>query len=87
MANKVYEINPDYVTKPGDILSETLDSLNMTRSNLANKAGVTSQQVAHAISGEQLVTLSFANKLEIVLKVPASFWMNLETNYRKFLQD
>lgn len=73
---------PDYLTEPGTILQETIDSLGMSQKELAKRTGYSTKHVNQLISGKARMTHDAAIRLEKVTRVPASFWNNLESNYQ-----
>lgn len=84
-AKKKYSFNPDYAIPPGETLSEVLESMGMTQKECAIRTGLTEQSLVRIISGEQPITHETANRLEMVTKVPARFWNNLESQFREKL--
>lgn len=70
---------------PGETLLEVLESLNMTQRELAKRIGMSVKTINEIIKGKAPITAETALKLELVLDTPASFWINLESNYREAL--
>ena len=58
----------------------------MTQLDLANKTGINKKTINEIINGKAPITTSTALKLEYVFNIPASFWNNLESNYRESLE-
>lgn len=86
MATKqIHTYEPDYAIPPGETLEETMHALGMTQSELAERTGLTVQTLARIFKGEQPITYETANKLAYVTGYPASFWNNLEAQYREQL--
>jgi HTH-type transcriptional regulator/antitoxin HigA len=81
-ALRKYRFNPDFAVPPGTTLEETMNSLGMTQRELAARTGLTVQTLNRIFKGEQPITYETANKLELVTGTPASFWNNLEAQYR-----
>ncbi len=84
-AKKKYSYNPDFAVLPGETLLEVLESQNLSQKDIAIRTGLTVQTISRIISGNQPISYSTANSLEMVTKVPAKFWNNLEANYREQL--
>jgi addiction module HigA family antidote len=82
---RVYRSNPDYCVMPGETISEVLEAKGMKQYELAKRMGRPIEQVNRIINGRIRITVQTALQLERVLSTDASFWMNLETNYRIFL--
>lgn len=75
---------PDTVFPPGRTQEETLETTGMSRTEFAERMGITTKYVNNIIKGEVPITEDTALDMERVLGVPASFWQNLEQQYRKF---
>jgi HTH-type transcriptional regulator / antitoxin HigA len=87
MATKqTYAYEPDYAIAPGETLEEMMKALGMTQQELAERTGLTVQTLNRIFKGEQPITYETANKLEYVTGYPASFWNNLEAQYREQLK-
>lgn len=80
-----YAYRPDYAVLPGDSLQEVLRSLSMSQKDLASRMGRPVKTINEIIKGKAAITADTALQLERVLGVPASFWTNLERNYRQAL--
>lgn len=76
----------EYVICPGDTILELLDSACMTQIDLSNKTGINKKTINEIIKGKAPITVSTAIKLEYVFNLSASFWNNLESNYRTSLE-
>jgi HTH-type transcriptional regulator/antitoxin HigA len=77
--------SPNYAIPPGETLRETLNALGMTRVELGKCTGLSHKVIKEIVRGEASISTEMASKLEQALGVPASFWINLEKNYRKSL--
>lgn len=75
--------NPDYAFPPGETLRETLDTMGMTQAELARRTGRPIKTINEIVKGKAAITADTALQLEHVLGVPASFWNNLESQYRE----
>lgn len=80
---KKYKFKPDYAISPGDTLLEVMESLEMTKKDLAVRTGLTEQTLIRIFKGEQPISYETANRLELVTQVPARFWNNLEVQYQE----
>lgn len=76
---------PDWVVPPGEILLEALQDRDMTQSELAQRLGRPLKTVNEIIRGKAAITAETAIQLERALGISASFWTNLETQYRDAL--
>lgn len=85
VAESVYNFEPDYVVIPGETLLETIETLGISQSELAKRTGRPLKTINGIIKGNVAITHDTALQLEKVLGIPASFWINLESNYRQAL--
>jgi len=76
---------PNYAVLPGETLRETLEALGMTQAELAERMGRPKKTINEIITGKAAITSETALQFERVLGAPASFWNNLERNYRETL--
>jgi len=79
------EYQPDIVTPPGETLQEIIETLGMTKAELADRIGKTPKTIGEIIKHGAPITPSTAMELEKVLSVPSSFWNNRERRYRESL--
>lgn len=76
---------PDLVLPPGETLKEVLTERGMTQAELAERMGRPQKTISEIINGKAELTPETAQQLELVLRIPASFWNNLERNYREWV--
>lgn len=76
---------PDYAIPPGETLLETLQSIGMTQADLAGRTGRPLKTINEIVKGKAAITPETALQFEKVLRIPASFWNALETNYQQAL--
>jgi addiction module HigA family antidote len=74
---------PDYVTPPGETLQEILDTIGMSKAELADRIGKTPKTIGEIIKHGAPITPTTAMELEKALGTPASFWNNRERRYRE----
>ena len=80
-----YRYAPDYAIAPGETLLETLEALELTQKELAQRMGRPLKTINQIIKGTAQIMPETALQLEKVTGVPASFWNNAEANYRESL--
>ena len=85
-AKNRYEYIPDYAIPPGATLLETIEYYGISQKDLADRTGLSVQTISRIITGKEPITTETANRLELVLSIPAQFWNNFERNYRETLQ-
>ncbi len=67
---------------PGDRIQEHIDEIGMSQAELAERVGRSVPKLNELIKGKAPITKETATKLEYVLGIPASFWLNLERYYQ-----
>lgn len=83
--NSTINLKKDLLSCPGDTIQEQLDFINMSQSELALRMGRSESKLNELIKGKAPLTPETAKKLEYVLGIDASFWMNLENAYQQEL--
>ncbi|MFD1456492.1 transcriptional regulator [Levilactobacillus lanxiensis] len=84
MSRKGFPLNRDYVSKPGEILAESLAALGISPGELAHRTATPPDYVAAVLSGDARVTVAFAEKLATVIAMKPGFWLRLDKNYQYF---
>ncbi|WP_306536708.1 helix-turn-helix domain-containing protein [Megasphaera sp.] len=72
-------------TPPGATIKELLEDRGMTQKEFSKRMGMSEKHTSKLINGEVHLIPDMAEKLELVLGVPASFWNNLEAIYQEKL--
>lgn len=67
---------------PGDTIRETIDTIGMTQRELAERLNYPTNKLNQLIQGEVSLTREMAAKLEHVLGIPATTWLELERFYQ-----
>ena len=75
----------DIAIPPGETILEMLETYNMTQVELAARMGFSKKHVNEIIKGKARITAETAVILERIFSLSASFWLNLETDYREAL--
>lgn len=68
---------------PGATIKEQLEIRGMSQKEFAARMGLSEKHTSQLIHGDVQLTPETAVKLEMVLGVPAQFWLNLEAIYRE----
>jgi HTH-type transcriptional regulator/antitoxin HigA len=76
---------PTEILAPGETLRETLDALDMSQAQLAQRTGMSTKHVNQILQGQAALTHDTAILLERTTGVAARFWNNLEAQYRDHL--
>ena len=82
MRPKKYTFEPDYAVPPGESIRDVIASMGMTQRDFATRLDTSVQNLNRLLRGEQGLSVEMAHRLERVTGVPASFWNNLESQYR-----
>jgi len=77
------QFNPDYAVPPGETLLETIESIDMSQAELAERTGRPRKTINEIIKGKAAIMPETALQFERVLGTPAGFWNNLERNYQE----
>ena len=72
-------------TPPGATIKEQLDDRGMTQKEFASRMGLSEKHVSKLMNGDVHLTPEMAERLELVLGLPARFWNNLEAIYQEKL--
>jgi addiction module HigA family antidote len=83
--NKREGFCPNYAVPPGETLEETLRAMDMTQAELAQRTGRPKKTINEIVKGKAAITPETALQFERALGIRASFWNNLERNYRETL--
>ncbi|MDY6072548.1 MAG: helix-turn-helix domain-containing protein [Eubacteriales bacterium] len=71
---------------PGETIRELLEDKEMTQKEFAMRMDISEKHASNLINGKVQLTASIAQKLYYVLGPDASFWNNLEAQYRQDLE-
>ena len=80
------KVKHEYIIAPGETILELLEVNSMTQLDLALKTGINKKTINEIIRGKAPITTATALKLEYVFNVPATFFLNLESNYQATLE-
>lgn len=75
------EIKKQLLTYPGDTIEETIDTISMSKAELAERLGRTPKFINDLLKGDAHITQDLAIKLQYVLNIPAEGWISLERKY------
>lgn len=72
-------------TPPGATIKEQLIDRGMSQKEFAARMEMSEKHISRLVNGEVQLTPDVAMRLEMVLGLPARFWLNLEVIYREKL--
>ena len=79
--NTTNKLVPFNTTYPGELLKDEIKERGISQKELASLLAMPAPVLNDIIKGKRSITADFAVLLESVLETPASFWMNLQTQY------
>lgn len=79
------ELKKSLLSTPGESIQENIDFIGMSQAELAERLGRSVPKLNELIKGKAPITKETAAKLEYVLGIPATFWLNLERQYQEEL--
>jgi len=85
MINHTKTYTPTEVSAPGETLREILDDRSISQADLATRMGRPQKTISEIVNGKAAITTETALELELVLSVPATFWLAREAHYRESL--
>jgi len=83
MTETATTFQPDWVSPPGESISDLLEEKGWSQAEFSQRCGYTTKHVSQLINGKATITEDTAIKLERVLGSSARFWMNREAQYRE----
>lgn len=81
MAQKKIGLSRDLIIHPGETIADILEEREMTQSELAALTGVSCAYISKVLAGEKDISKKLAKSLEYALKIPKTFWLNLQAQY------
>ena len=75
------ETLPFYPVHPGAILQDELKARGIKQKDFARKIGMEAPHLSALIHGTRNISAGIATKLETGLGIPASQWLNLQSQY------
>lgn len=78
-------MSESFLVSTGSIVKEYLAEYGFTQKEACQRLEISEKHFSNVINGNSRLTEEFALKLENLLPVPASYWLNLESKYREYL--
>ncbi len=69
------------VSHPGAILAEAIEAMEVKKTDLADRLGVTRKALYDILAGTTGITAQMAVALEREVGSSAEFWLNLQSNF------
>jgi len=80
----VNQFAPDYAVHPGEILEEILEAQGISKTEFAERSGLTPKTISWIVTGKNPVTSENAIVFERILGISAEVWNNLDAEFRLF---
>jgi len=81
---RINQYFPQSIPHPGETLSEKLEELGIGAKELAIKTNKPEKTISAVLNGESSITPDMAIVFENVLKIPARFWLENQSEYDEF---
>lgn len=85
MTDRGEAFNPDWVSPPGDTISDLLEEREWSQAELAQRLGYSPKHLNQLVKGKVPLSEDAAMRLERVLGSTAGFWLAREAKYREKL--
>jgi HTH-type transcriptional regulator / antitoxin HigA len=85
MIDKLKKFSPDWISPPGETISDILEERDWTQAEFAKRMVQSTKHINLLLNGKVSITEETALKLESVLGSTASFWLNREAQFRESL--
>lgn len=82
----INDMELDCCPPPGATIADILEEIRMSRRELADRTGISPNNVSRLLRGTYPITKETADKLEYTLGVDSAFWLSREAGYRSFLK-
>lgn len=75
------ELTPFIATHPGEMIKDELKARKMTQKQLATETGIKPSVLSETIHGKRAISKTMATELEKAFSIPATIWLNLQSQY------
>lgn len=82
MTEEDLSFTPEWVSPPGDTITDAIEERDWTQAQLAERLGYTEKHVSLLINAKVPITEESAQKLSRVIGSTPEFWLRREANYR-----
>jgi HTH-type transcriptional regulator / antitoxin HigA len=81
-AETAQQFTPDWISVPGETISDLIEEQHWIHADLAERLGYSSEQLTQLLSGQMLIAQETALRLENTVGSSSNFWLNREAQYR-----
>jgi HTH-type transcriptional regulator / antitoxin HigA len=72
---------PIWASAPGETIADILEEQNLSRDTFAARIGFKTTEIKNLLEGRLKLTDEIAQRLEVALGIPATFWIKRESQY------
>ena len=87
MAKRTYLHRPDYATPPGHLIEEYLEVWGLTPAEFAGRHSLPAELIEGILTGNAPISDDLAGILEQEFDLSASLWLDMESTYRRRLEE
>ena len=80
------EIHTDVCLHPGEIICMELEARGIMKANFARQLGLSPSHFSELLHAKRNINASIAVQLEILLGIPAEYWMRVQVSYDLFIE-
>ena len=77
------EFRPDWISAPGDTITDILRERDLSELEFAERLGQTTEEARDLLQGRATITIGIARQLEKALGASVEFWMSRDFQYRQ----
>ena len=81
-----YPYRPDYVTPPGYVLQDHIEAKGLTPAEFAHRHSIAAELIESIIAGNAPIDSKLAAIFGSEFSLEAEFWLEIEANYRRRLE-
>ena len=74
-------IDSNVLLHPGELLAMEIEARELKKSDFADALGIKASNLSELLKGRRHISALVALKLEALLKISASFWLRLQSDY------
>lgn len=78
-----HDFHPDWVSSPGDTITDILLEREMSEADFARRIGFTTEDTNDLLQGRMAISIATARRLEQVLGASVEFWVSRDFQYRQ----
>src|SRR5262245_59511627 len=84
--NDAVAFNPDWLSSPGETISDILRDRGMSEQEFANASGISIADISQLLAGHQPISPELARRLAASMGASAAFWLARDDRYQSGLK-